>query len=345
MRLKAPSLWEYQGPLSWMLFPLSMIYGLVVAIRKNLFQFGVLPSSKLPVPVIFVGNIRVGGTGKTPTVIALANALYWRGFTPGVISRGYLSNLEKGQTKEVLIQQNVKECGDEPLLIKQKLGAKIPVWIGADRYQAGMDLLKTHPECNVIISDDGLQHLKLKRHPARNGGNDIEIILRDDRGEGNGFLLPAGPLREYEERPRDMTFNLLIHPNQTVDEANRLIGLNHYVIACNMGDAYQFINPSVTSPLLEFVGKRVLSVAGIANPNKFFDPLKALGLELQTQSLGDHADYTHISFSDTYDVILITEKDAVKCTHLNDPRIWVVPLEAHLPKECLDWVSEVLHRT
>jgi tetraacyldisaccharide 4'-kinase len=315
-------------------------------VRVALYSIGIFPSQKLKVPVIFVGNIRVGGTGKTPCVIALAKELKGLGFHPGIISRGYYSSLSRSDTLEVVASHLASEVGDEPLLIKQQLQAfNIPVWIGANRFAAGMHVLDHYPQCNVIISDDGLQHLQLARQPARNAGHDIEIIIRDHRGEGNGQLLPAGPLRESNNRLRDLTLNLSI---STSDVESTAHSDHMYAIHCTMNDAYQLVNPSEKRALKSFAHLPVLAVAGIADPEKFYSPLKQVGMDLTPLSLGDHADYTHIRFddylNDSIQVILMTEKDAVKCKHLNDSRIWVVPLEAHLPKACLEWISRVLHR-
>jgi tetraacyldisaccharide 4'-kinase len=345
MRLQAPSFWENTGILSWLFLPLSIIYGLVILIRKLLYRLGIFSSKTLPVPVIFVGNIRVGGTGKTPCVIALAKALYFLGFTPGIITRGYRSSLNKNETLEVFSQHLASEVGDEPLLIKQSLqNLSIPVWIGAKRISAGQDLLKKYPSCSVIISDDGLQHLALARNPARNGGRDIEIIVSDGRGNGNGHVLPAGPLRDFSSRAKDIGFQVVIS-NHPVNDSS--LSQQDYTIVCAMSDAYQLINPGEKRPLASFTNKNILAVAGIADPEKFFTPLRELGIHFKTLALGDHADYSDKTWQDFQDpagLIVMTEKDAVKCHQLNEPRIWVVPLNAHLPKPCLDWMSQVLHR-
>jgi tetraacyldisaccharide 4'-kinase len=347
MRLQAPSFWEKSGPMAWFLWPISILFGCVTLLRRSLFRVGVFKSTSLPVPVIFVGNIRVGGTGKTPTVIALAQALERQGFSPGIISRGYQSNLLPNESMAVLATHTTQEVGDEPLLIKKQVGEKIPVWIGVNRGQAGLALLQAHPNCNVIISDDGLQHLALARTPARFGGADIELVVRDARGEGNGLLLPAGPLREVSSRARDLTLNLQIVNDSGPSESSP-IGPQNFVVACAMGDAYQLTNPAETRQLASFADKPVLAVAGIADPQKFIQPLKNIGLLCTPLVLGDHANYAKIDF-DKYlppscEYILMTEKDAVKCGHMHDSRIWVVPLQASLPQSCVQWISQILHR-
>jgi len=350
MQLQAPQFWESKGLFSLFLWPLSLIYRVVIAVRKLLFNMKVLTSQQLPVPVIFVGNLRVGGTGKTPCVIALAKALQQKGFQPGVITRGYRSQLRGDETKEVFSTDQALAVGDEALLMARQLHPwQVPVWIGSKRYLAGHYLLEKHTSCNVIISDDGLQHLALARRVARDGGQDIEIIVRDDRGEGNELLLPAGPLREPTTRPRDITVNMKIYStDHDLSLSDRFLAPQTFEIACYMRQAYQLINPSIKQDLKDWLGKRVLAVAGIAAPEKFFKPLRDLGLDLESLALEDHADLSSINWNryprSSTDIILMTEKDAVKCQHLQDDRIWVVPLEAVIPNGMIDCISAVLYR-
>jgi tetraacyldisaccharide 4'-kinase len=350
MQLQAPQFWESKGFFSFLLWPLSVIYGFVITVRKLLFNSKVLTSQQLPVTVIFVGNLRVGGTGKTPCVIALAKALKQKGFKPGVITRGYRSQLGAHETKEVLTTDQALVVGDEALLMAQQLHLlQIPVWIGSKRYLAGRHLLEKYPSCNVIISDDGLQHLALARQVARNGGKDIEIVVRDDRGEGNKLLLPAGPLREHATRPRDLTVNMKIFSSdQDLSLDDVIVAPQSFEIACYMREAYQLINPSIKKDLKQMLGKRILAVAGIASPEKFFKPLKDLGLDSEYLALEDHADLSSFNWNQypkgSTDVILMTEKDAVKCQYLRDDRIWVVPLEAVIPNGMIECISEILYR-
>jgi tetraacyldisaccharide 4'-kinase len=350
MQLQAPQFWESKGLLSILFWPLSVIHRFVITIRKLLFNIKILTSQQLPVPVIFVGNLRVGGTGKTPCVIALAKALEQKGFKPGVITRGYRSQLGTHETKEVFTTDQALAVGDEALLMSQQLHPlQIPVWIGSKRYLAGRHLLEKHPTCNVIISDDGLQHLALARQVARNGGKDIEIVVRDDRGEGNEFLLPAGPLREPTTRPRDLTVNMKIYSSdQDSNVDDEILAPQCFEIACYMRKAYQLVNPSMKQDLKQMLGKRVLAVAGIAAPEKFFKPLRDLGLDSEYLALEDHADLSSFNWNQypkgSTDVILMTEKDAVKCQYLRDDRIWVVPLEAVIPNGMIECISEILYR-
>ena len=350
MQLQAPQFRESKGFFSFLRWPLSVIYGFVITVRKLLFNSKVLTSQQLPVTVIFVGNLRVGGTGKTPCVIALAKALKQKGFKPGVITRGYRSQLGAHETKEVLTTDQALVVGDEALLMAQQLHLlQIPVWIGSKRYLAGRHLLEKYPSCSVIISDDGLQHLALARQVARNGGKDIEIVVRDDRGEGNKLLLPAGPLREHATRPRDLTVNMKIFSSdQDLSLDDVIVAPQSFEIACYMREAYQLINPSIKKDLKQMLGKRILAVAGIASPEKFFKPLKDLGLDSEYLALEDHAELSTFNWGryprSSIDVILMTEKDAVKCQHLQDDRIWVVPLEAVIPNGMIDCISAVLYR-
>jgi tetraacyldisaccharide 4'-kinase len=348
MQLKAPQFWESRGLIPILLWPLSFIYGLIIWIRKRCFQIGLLNHQKLPVPVIFVGNLRVGGTGKTPCVIAIAKALYLKGFSPGILTRGYRSSLEPDQTQEVLPHSTSAQVGDEALVLAQHLRPlNIPVWVGAMRSKAGLALLQHYSACDVLLSDDGLQHYALQRHPARDGGHDLEIIVRDARAEGNQMLLPAGPLREPPSRQSDFTLHMQMitsadEPNQTLqDEKN-------FTVSCFLKQAYRLIDPSQVQDLQSFVGKKIVAVAGIAVPEKFFQALRDLGLNIATLALEDHANYSTMQFNSNLfqgvDVILMTEKDAVKCSHLQDDKIWVVPLEAKLPPSLIDLMSQVLHR-
>ena len=373
MRLQAPQFWESTHLLAWLWLPVALLYGLVMWFRKGFYRLGIFDSSSVPVPIIIVGNIRIGGTGKTPLVIALAKALSLCGFHPGVISRAYLGQADgvssanpadhARQSQPVSVSSSPLEVGDEPCLIAKQLAAfEIPVWVGRKRAQTALQLLANHPLCNVIICDDGLQHYALKRNPARNGGHDIEIILQDQRGIGNGFLLPAGPLREYPNRPRDLTLQLQVSDQITpVDSSS--VNQTPQIIPCQMGQAYPLVNdPTRMSPSLiiqslpelahtfERVGRpaKVAAMAGIAYPEKFFGPLRQYFPDLKEIALPDHHDFKINPFLElnpiSYPIILITEKDAVKCQQWQDTRVWVVPLEASIPEGILKWIVSILHR-
>jgi tetraacyldisaccharide 4'-kinase len=185
---KAPKFWERRGPTSLILWPFSWLYGLILRARKLVLDTGLIKQKPAPVPVIIVGNIRVGGTGKTPIVIALAERLQQLGWNPGIISRGYgpSSQLTPLQVRS---DSDPALVGDEPVLIAKRTHNQFPIWVFPKRQQSIRALLKQSPNVNVIISDDGLQHTGLARWPAREGGRDIEFVVRDGRGEGNRFLL------------------------------------------------------------------------------------------------------------------------------------------------------------
>ena len=375
MQLRAPPFWETKNLIALALWPVSLIYGAILRLRGVAYALHLLKSQEIPIPIIFVGNIRIGGTGKTPIVIALAKALHARGFRPGIISRGYLAkNVNPGSyrdSRQVLPSDLAQEVGDEPLLIAQQLSPlHIPIWTGQQRSSCAQSLIEHHPGCNLLISDDGLQHLALRRNPVRKGGRDIEIVIHDARGEGNGFLLPAGPLRDFPNRPRDITFNLrnlnendalkqLPTPNhfpeeqtaspipssmdiQTISDSTN----PSFEIQCVQGQAYQLINPKNQQDLREMVNQPVLALAGIAHPEKFFHQLKQVGLSITTHPLPDHFDFSSNPFDkysvDDFPLILITEKDAVKCKSLTDPRIWVVPLTAKIPDPVIAWICQFL---
>ena len=305
--------WLSRGLAAWLLWPISLVFGAIIAIRRCLFKVGVFEQTRLPVPVIVVGNIYVGGTGKTPLVIWLSRQLREQGFVPGVISRGYGGDASR--VVEINAQMSPDDIGDEPLLILQRPG--VPLVVGRNRVSAARALLTAHPEVNVIISDDGLQHYAL--------GRDIEILLFDERGIGNGWLLPAGPLREPVTRRFD--FRVL--------NGLESVGENSFSMQLVGQHAEQLINRANTKALKELPENlSIAAAAGIGNPERFFTMLKQLGVNVEEHiALPDHFDYSSNPFESLkVDIILITEKDAVKCSRRNgladDPRLWVVPVEA-----------------
>ncbi|QJP99721.1 tetraacyldisaccharide 4'-kinase [Herbaspirillum rubrisubalbicans Os34] len=323
--------WQGRGPLACLLWPLSLLFGAVAALRRALFALGIKRAQRLPVPVIVVGNVFVGGTGKTPFAIWLIQALRAAGFHPGVISRGYGGGVE--QTLAVHAGSAAAQVGDEPLLIVQRTG--VPLVVGRRRVQAGRALLAAHPEVDVIISDDGLQHYALAR--------DIEIVLSDARGVGNGWLLPAGPLREPAWRRRD--FSVL---NVGVGQQGAAPA-GVYAMQLQVDYALQLAPPAARKPLAQMGegGLRLAAVAGIGNPGRFFATLEGAGLQVSHHPLPDHYDFSIDPFAGlAADVILITEKDAVKCRAIeairNDPRIWVVPVTARIDSALAQHIVEKL---
>ena len=346
---KAPKFWERRGPTSLLLWPLSWLYGLVVRMRKLILDTGLVKQKPAPVPVIIVGNIRVGGTGKTPIVIALAERLSHLGWRPGIISRGYGAS---SQTAPLQVHSNSDPTlvGDEPVLIAKRTHDQFPIWVFPKRQQSIKAMLKHTPEVNVIISDDGLQHRGLIRWPAREGGRDVEFVVRDDRGEGNRFLLPAGPLRESATRERDATLFTGTSKNQKsgiLDEY--FLGRRSFNLASRLGTPYQLINTSNTQALgqiaEQFLPKNITAIAGLGNPKRFFNDLAKQGITGKQIPLPDHATYSPEFFTAIKaQCILITEKDAVKCSGISDERIWVVPMSLHLPENLMDWLQSILQR-
>jgi tetraacyldisaccharide 4'-kinase len=333
--------WLERGWLARLLWPLSVLFGLLAATRRALYTLHLKPATRLPVPVVVVGNIFVGGTGKTPLTIWLVEALRKAGYTPGVISRGYRSAVQT--PRAVIIGGDPLLYGDEPLLIAEQ--ARCPVMVGRRRVAAGRALLQVHPEIDVIISDDGLQHYALAR--------DIEIVLSDSRGAGNGWLLPAGPLREPVGRRRDFTVINLgggSNPLHSVD--TNAIGMS--IIS---SDAMQLRDSARTRALRDFRGQeieggavlplRMVAAAGMGNPARFFATLRQAGLHFTEMPLPDHYNFAENPFNGLdADVILITAKDAVKCRIVesikNDSRIWVVPVSAHIDGPLAEHIVEKL---
>ena len=320
--------WQRRGVIACLLWPLSFIFNLLIVTRLALYALGIFRITILPVPVIVVGNIFVGGTGKTPLVIWIIQLLQEQGWKPAVISRGYGSSAQ--QVRAVEKNSHANEVGDEPLLIAKRTG--VPVFIGRDRAAAGLGLLQAHPNVNIIISDDGLQHYAL--------GRNIEIQLSDSRGNGNGWLLPAGPLREPATRQSD--FYVVNTTEESAGDA--------YAMQLVPVDAERLLDRTQRKSLRDFsFVQSVAAVAGIGHPERFFTTLRSHGISLTTtQALPDHFDYATNPFADIEaSVILITEKDAVKCMQhnaiANDVRIWVVPVQAHVDASLAKHILEKLH--
>jgi tetraacyldisaccharide 4'-kinase len=315
--------WRRRGWVAWSLTPLACVFGLIAATRRAGFALGVIKRIEVGVPVVIVGNVTVGGTGKTPTVIALVEALRAAGFQPGVVSRGYGAKIK--EPTSVTSAHSPAQVGDEPLLIARRTRA--PVVVSPDRVAAAQALVRTHPGVDVIVSDDGLQHYRLART--------FELVVFDDRLGGNGFLLPAGPLREPMSRERDAT--LVNSPY----ERTLPPWPNTFSLDLEPGEAWRLDNPAMRRPLADFAGERIVAGAGIGSPERFFASLRAAGLTPATRAFPDHHDYRDNPFADVdADSILITEKDAVKFGAWRDARIWVVPVQAVLSPRLIALVVE-----
>ncbi|MFV9473338.1 tetraacyldisaccharide 4'-kinase [Advenella sp. RU8] len=311
--------WHQGGLLSTLLTPVSWLVYLVVATKSCLYRKKLKTAYRAPCPVIIVGNIYVGGTGKTPLVIALVQALRKKGFTPGVISRGY--GVEIGPEARTAYGEgsSASQIGDEPSLIAKHA----PVSVHPKRQLAIEKLLATWPATDVIISDDGLQHLKLQR--------DIEIVVQDNRRTGNGKLLPAGPLREPAYRLKQVDFiitNLKSTPlNRFQAEFKHEIAMTLEPVSLTHIASGQTLSPR------EFISKyknqHIAAIAGIGQPDRFFATLAQLQLTLSQQiPFPDHYAYKANDIKEiNADIILMTSKDASKCSTLTDSRLWFVNVE------------------
>ncbi|MEQ1673975.1 MAG: tetraacyldisaccharide 4'-kinase [Candidatus Nitrotoga sp.] len=312
--------WYQLSPIQLFLGPFSFVFRMLTIGRRLFYRFGILRSEKLPVPVIIIGNITVGGTGKTPLTLWLAQKLIDNGWRPGIISRGYGGSANMPQ--KVDAQSDPAVVGDEPALMARR---KIcPVWIGRNRVAAGRALLQAHPECNVILSDDGLQHYQLRR--------DIEILVIDGvRTFGNGMLLPSGPLREPSSRMNSVDAIVLHGGVEDVGDA--------YSMKLRGETFYNLRNPEITAKVADFRDKDNHAVAGIASPQRFFDYLRELGLKARTHPYPDHHPFmpADINFRGA-EAILMTEKDAVKCAPFATDICWVLRVDAHLPPTLIKFI-------
>ncbi|MHB1332071.1 MAG: tetraacyldisaccharide 4'-kinase [Sulfuriferula sp.] len=317
---------QWQGTTLWhaLLIPLSWVFSLVSGLRRALYRRGWLRVKILPVPVIVIGNISVGGTGKTPLVAWLAQALIARGWHPGVISRGYGGNTHIPQ--QVGISSDATHVGDEPVLLAGLLSC--PVWVGRDRPAVGRALLIAHPQVNVLISDDGLQHYRLAR--------DVEIAVVDGvQGFGNGRLQPAGPLREPVGRLSNVD---AIVVNQPVTALLDLpVTLPAYSMYMQGENFVNLADPSRTACAADLAGQATHAIAGIGRPQRFFEQIAALGISAQNHAFPDHYVYraSDLAYSGQ---ILMTSKDAVKCSAFATQNMWALPVQASIQPDLIGFV-------
>ncbi len=315
--------WLRRGLTARLLWPLSKLFQLLVGFRAGLFLMGYKRQTRLPVPVVVVGNIFVGGTGKTPLTIWLVQQLQAAGWKPAVVSRGY--GASAATVVEARADASATAVGDEPLLIAQRTGC--PVMVGRNRVEAAQTLLHRYPETDVIVSDDGLQHYALAR--------DVEIMLFDQRGVGNGWMLPAGPLREPAGRRSDFTVLNMSGAKAGAEAPGVDSGAARMQLVAGAASSLADPTASLTMAQLAARAGKILAAAGIGNPDRFFSMLRSAGLQIETMSLPDHHDFADHPFKAVQaDMILITEKDAVKCRQIEsmrqDARLWVVPVSAQL---------------
>lgn len=310
-------IWQSRGVAAWALWPLSLVYGVLVGLRQGLYRFGMLKAEHPGRPVVVVGNVIAGGAGKTPVVIAIVRHLQARGLRAGVISRGY--GRSTTDCRAATPASLASEVGDEPALIARSFahGPVVPVFVAPRRITAARALLAAHPDTDVIVCDDGLQHLALQR--------DVEICIFNDQGIGNGFLLPAGPLREPWPRRVDLVLHAgAVAPAQTESPAPAFAlrrGLAPYALQCD----------GTQVSLAALKGQPLHAVAAVARPQDFFAMLQAHGLTLaHTEPLSDHYDFNSWKrLSDKRYTLICTEKDAVKLW-AQHPDALAVPLQVQI---------------
>ncbi len=318
-------IWQSRSLITWLLAPLSLLFWLISQIRWLLYRTNILKSYRAPVPVLVVGNISVGGNGKTPVVVWLVEQLQAQGVKVGVISRGY-----GGQTKDfpqlVTKASSAEMVGDEPVLIVQRMG--VPLAVSPNRQQS-IELLLSQFELDLIITDDGLQHYALQR--------DIEWVVVDGvRRFGNGFLLPAGGLRELPNRLK--TVQAVICNGGKSEEGEHLMSLEpNYVENLKTGER---------KSIAAFVGQKCVAIAGIGHPPRFFTMLEQLGILLsKTQGFADHQSFDREQLTylaDSQMPLLMTEKDAVKCRAFAEENWWFVPVSANFSEKSTACLLETI---
>lgn len=314
----------HRHPLAWLLLPLTVLFALVSGLRRWAYANGWLSVHRLPVPVIVVGNITTGGTGKTPLVLWLTRHLRSLGYKPGIILRGY-GGKANHWPQMVGSGSDPRWVGDEAALLAERSGC--PVCAGPSRYQAGLMLLE-HTDCNLIIADDGLQHYALER--------DLEIAVVDgSRGLGNGWLLPAGPLRE---------------PPGRLDKVDLVISSGDWEVGVPTMKPVEpmlesLAEPSHRQPLSSFAGRSVHAVAGLGNPWRFFDLLVRFGLVVRAYPFPDHHHFSAKDFQFTEPwPILMTTKDGVKCRKLGLNDAWQVQVEIQPDPAFIQQLDTLLKR-
>jgi tetraacyldisaccharide 4'-kinase len=307
--------WQRRGVTSAVLLPLSWAFGAVLSARRRMYRQGFLSVGEIPVPVIVVGNLIVGGAGKTPAVIAIVSLLQRNGWSPGIVSRGY------GRGEEAIRRvdgaSTAKQVGDEPLLLARR--CRVPVVVGADRVAACHELLRANALVDVIVSDDGLQHLAL--------GRDVEILVFDERGAGNGRVLPAGPLREPLTTTPDARRLVLYNAAAPTTQLPGYTGRRALVGAVAL-DAWWHGESASADTLDGLCGRRVVAVAGLARPERFFAMLRERGLNITAIALSDHHDFAVLPWPASASDVIVTEKDAVKLVpgRRIGSRVWVAAL-------------------
>ena len=324
------SVWYEGSAAYWILLPLSWLFAGLVFARRKLYERGVLPSVKIDVPVVVVGNITVGGTGKTPVAIWLALQLKKRGMSPGIVSRGYGGSVGPNPMR-VTAESDPDTVGDESVLMAKRSGC--PVVVHQDRVRAAQEFSELGVD--VVIADDGLQHYRLSRQ--------YEIAVIDGaRGFGNGHLLPAGPLREPVTRlksvDRALVNRSVMRSEMAVSELPAGLPVTDFYMK---GTTVRSLDESEEAPFARFAGREVHAVAAIGNPGRFFTFLESHGMQVIEHAYPDHARLTEkdLRYDDGLDV-LMTEKDAVRCGNLAISNCWYVPVEVAVDRP-QDWLDDL----
>lgn len=306
-------LWYEKSAFAWVLWPFAFIFRILVAVRVRAYRLGLFSQKEVPVPVIVVGNITVGGAGKTPMVAWLTERLIESGRVPGIVSRGY-GAVRQPRPVMVAAKSDYREVGDEPLVLARRTGA--PICVHADRVLAARQLV-ADSRVDVVIADDGLQHYRMKR--------DIEIAVIDgQRGLGNGCMLPAGPLREPPSRLTEVDIVMI---NGESDFTN---GLRFDLVPTQaLG-----LTGSAARNLAEFAGMKVWAVAGIGNPGRFAAMLESFGIDPILVDVPDHGAVSLAALQRQNDwPILMTEKDAVKYRNAPEQNAWYVPVDVQMSEQ------------
>ena len=313
--------WSRRGAIAWLLWPASLLFGVSALFRRILYFLRILKSVHPGIPVVVVGNLTAGGSGKTPLVLWIAEFLRAKGWTPGIVSRGYKGKSDS--PRAATIASEAADVGDEPIVLSRRSGC--PVWVGPDRVRVAEILRRENPKVDVLVLDDGLQHYRLRR--------DLEICVVDARGFGNGFLLPAGPLREPQWRLK------------TVDAVvgNGIPFGKSYSMTLVGDEAHRMTDARDRRPLAAFAGQRVHAVAGIGDPNRFFLHVARAGVKVVPHPFPDHHAFTpkeidEATASQPDLPVLMTEKDAVKLRHAARPNWWVLPVSAKLDPAFGEWL-------
>ena len=328
-----PAWWMRRCWLSRALLPCAGLFAALAAARRLAYRRGWLKAWQAPVPVVVIGNVTVGGTGKTPLVLSMAEQLRRAGWKPGIVSRGYGRMAQAADPMEVRADADPALTGDEPLLLRRLSGC--PVWVGSSRPQAARALLRAHPEVDLLLSDDGLQHLALAR--------DLELVVVDARGPGNGWLLPAGPLREPWNRRRDATLG----PREAL--ATMPQASPGFVIRRHLGAVRQLATGErigIEAFVQRHAGQAIAAAAGIGHLEQFFAMLRQAGIPLSsTLALPDHHAFGADAFvAISASAVLITEKDALKCKALQIQlaRLWAVELQLDVDPAFFPWLRAQL---